>query len=86
MKTASVYEPERDEDDDPILDSDGWPEVDYDSNTPKTVRFEVRAAVLILIAEWFKNREASQDGGIGHGYLPAPVVALLYPLRDPALR
>jgi len=86
LKTASAYEPVRDEDDSPILDSDGMPEIDYDSNTPKTVRFEVRASVLILIAEWYKNREAEQDGGMGHGYLPAPVVALLYPLRDPALR
>jgi hypothetical protein len=86
LKTASAYEPVRDEDDSPILDSDGMPELAYDSDEDKAVRFEVRAATLILVGEWYKNREAEQDGDMGHGYLPAPVVALLYPLRDPALR
>lgn len=85
LKSASVYEPDRDEDDTPIYDSDGIPEVAEDSNTTKTVRIEVKQAVLILVGEWYKNREAAQDMA-SPGYLPVPVMSLLYPLRDPALR
>lgn len=85
LKSASVYEPERDEDDTPIYDSDGFPEIDEDSNTPRTVRLEVKQAVLILVGEWYKNRESAQDM-IDPGHLPVPVMSLLYPLRDPALR
>ena len=71
-----------------FLDSSG--EVPVDSaGDPEGVPFQVKAATLILIAEWYKNREAEQDGAIdaqwGFGYLPRPVTALLYPLRDPAM-
>lgn len=71
-----------------FLDSSG--EVPVDSaGDPEGVPFQVKAATLILIAEWYKNREAEQDGAIdpqwGYGYLPRPVTALLYPLRDPAM-
>lgn len=77
LKTTSPFDPDRDENDNPILDSNGDIELlDY-------VRPEVRVATLFLVAEWYKNREASQDLALGHGYLPAPVVAILYPLRDP---
>jgi hypothetical protein len=86
LKNGSAYEPIRNDDDYPELDSDGWPEVFLDSDLDKTVRYEVKAAVLILIGEWYKNREAEQGGDIGHGYLPGPVVNLLYPLRDPAFK
>ena len=85
LKSASAYEPERDDDDTPIYDSGGFPAIDEDSSTAKTVRLEVKQAVLILVGEWYKNREAAQDM-TSPGYLPVPVVSLLYPLRDPALR
>lgn len=53
----------------------------------------MKGACKIYVGELFKNREAQQDGEIGgalgiphgYGYLPRPVVALLFPLRDPAL-
>ena len=69
---------------------DEFGEVPTDENgDPEGVPFQVKAATLILIAEWYKNREAEQDGAVdaqwGFGYLPRPVTALLYPLRDPAL-
>ncbi|MFD2404904.1 hypothetical protein ACFSVK_02515 [Azorhizophilus paspali] len=42
-----------------------------------------------MLGELYKHREADQDGEVptqwGFGYLPRPVVALLYQLRDPAL-
>lgn len=81
MKTASVYEPNRDADGNPETDADG----NFTYPATKRVRFEVRAATLILVGELYKNREAEQDGDAGLGMLPAPVIALLYPLRDPAL-
>lgn len=77
LKDTPPFDPDRDANDDPVLDSNGDIELlDY-------VRPEVRVATLFLVAEWYKNREAAQDLALGHGYLPAPVVAILYPLRDP---
>lgn len=77
LKDASPYE----------LDSNG--DVEVDSNGDPVVLFEVRAAVLMLLGELYKNREGEQDGEIptqwGYGYLPRPVVALLYPLRHPSM-
>lgn len=67
---------------DSFLDSAG--EVITDSNDePVGVPYEVRAAVMILVGYLFRNRDTND--GFNAGYLPAPVTALLYPLRDPAL-
>lgn len=56
---------------------------------PDPVPAVVKAATLQLLGEMYKNREAEQDGAVptqfGYGYLPRPVIALLYPLRDPSL-
>lgn len=64
-----------------ILDSDG-----KDTGQVKNV---VKAATLIMVGEFYKNREANQDGamptGFGYGYLPYQVVSLLYPLRYPVM-
>lgn len=77
LKSASPYE----------IDSSGNPVTD--SSGEPVVLFEVRAAVLLMLGELYKSREGEQGGEIptqwGYGYLPRPVVALLYPLRDPAL-
>lgn len=77
LKDASPYE--RDSNGDVVVDSNGDPEV----------LFEVRAAVLLMLGELYKNREGEQGGEIptqwGYGYLPRPVVALLYPLRHPSM-
>lgn len=71
-----------------FLDSSGDVPVDS-SGDPDGVPYQVQAASLILIAELYKNREAEQDGEVnsqfGYGYMPRSVVALLYPLRDPAI-
>lgn len=71
-----------------FLDSSG--EVPVDSNgDPEGVPWQVKVATLILVAEWYKHREAEQDGKVdaqfGYGYLPQTVINLLYPLRDPAM-
>lgn len=87
MGDKSVYQADLDEDDEPELDSNWEPKLESfgDSNLEKyqRVRPEVKQAVLVLIAELFKNREG--EGNFEGNYLPATVRAILYPLRDPAV-
>lgn len=83
IKTASAYEYERGADDEYLLDSNDEYILDSDSNG-NIVKPEVKSAVLLLIGEWFLNREGAGAEYV-HMVLPAPVLALLYPLRDPTL-
>lgn len=50
---------------------------------------DVQLATLMLVAEFYTNRGAEQAGEVnaqfGYGYLPRPVLALLYPYRTPTL-
>lgn len=59
------------------------------AGNPLYVPNAVKGAVCLLAAEYYKNREAMQDGRIGeqwgYGYLPYDVVNMLYPLRDPVI-
>lgn len=88
-RDVMVFEPERDASGAVVLDANGWPVPAVDSNGERMVRPEVKAAVHLMLGELYKNREGEQGGEVptqwGYGYLPRPVVALLYPLRDPAL-
>lgn len=86
LKSASPYEVERDSNDDPILDSSGDPIYVVDSNDVKQVRYAVQAATLLQLGFLYKDRDENADGAYDMGYLPKPVTALLYALRDPALR
>ena len=72
LKTTSPYE--LDSNDDVVTDSDGDP----------VVRFEVRAAVLMLVGELYRHRDGDGSNW-GFGYLPLPVRAMLYPLRTPTM-
>jgi hypothetical protein len=45
---------------------------------------DVQSAVLLLIGYLYKNRDNNQGNEFSN-YLPAPVIALLYPLRDPTI-
>ncbi|QQE90481.1 head-tail connector protein [Azotobacter chroococcum] len=85
LKSASPYEVERDSNDDPVLDSNGAPEYVRDSSGDKVIRFEVEAAVLLMVGHLYKDRDENADSAFEQSYLPKPVTALLYPLRDPAL-
>lgn len=58
-----------------IVDSAGVPDVP----------FQVKAACLLMLGYLYKDRDEDADGAYEQGYLPKPVTALLYPLRDPAL-
>ena len=67
-----------------FLDSNG--EVEIDSNDdPVGVPYEVSAATLLMLGFLYKDRDENADGAFEPGYLPRPVTALLYPLRQPAL-
>lgn len=69
---------------DSFLDSSG--EVLVDSNGDAIgVPFEVQAATFFMFGYLFKNRDEDPEKAFQMGYLPAPVMALLYPLRDPSM-
>lgn len=84
LKSASPYEVERDSNDDPILDSSGDPTYVVDSSGDKQVKYAVQAATLLQIGFLYKDRDENADDAYDRGYLPKPVTALLFPLRDPA--
>lgn len=85
LKSASPYEVERDSNDDIIRDSSGDPTYVVDSSGDKVVSYPVQAAVLLMVGFLYKDRDENPDSAFERGYLPKPVTALLYPLRDPAL-
>lgn len=70
---------------DEFLDSSG--EVEVDSNDdPVGVPPVVYAATCLLVEDLYRNRGGVETGMYGPGDLPRSVTAILYPLRDPALR
>jgi len=51
------------------------------------VRDEVKQACKLLVGNFYRNREASEntdklDAGYGYGYLPPAVLSLIFHLRD----
>ena len=86
LKSASPYEVERDSNDDPIVDSSGGPIYVVDSSGDKQVKYAVQAATLLQLGFLYKDRDENADRAYEIGYLPRPVTALLYPLRDPAFK
>ena len=49
-----------------------------------SVPFEVRAATVLMVGHLMRNPDNDVEQAFEPGYLPRPVTALLYPLRDPA--
>lgn len=80
-----LYVVEIDDDGYEVLDSQGDPIQVLDSQGDRIVRDEVKHAVLILVGIFFRDRDGVEAKDWSPGFLPAPVTALLYPLRDPAL-
>ncbi|WP_395504720.1 head-tail connector protein [Ectopseudomonas hydrolytica] len=85
LKSGSPFKVETDSDGNDVLDSSGAPVYERDSLGAKIIAEEVQAATLLLIGHLYKDRDENPDGAFEAGYLPKPVTALLYPLRDPAL-
>jgi hypothetical protein len=56
-----------------------------DSTGALVIPAQVQQAVLYLTGMMFKDRDGKDTALWQQGYLPAPITALLYPLRDPAL-
>lgn len=52
---------------------------------PELVPEDVVIATLLLVGHWYRNPDGDPDNAFERGYLPRPVTALLFPLRDPAL-
>jgi hypothetical protein len=67
-----------------FLDSAGFVPEDS-AGDPLGVPGAVRAATLLQIGFLWKDRDNDEGKAYEMGYLPRPVTALLYPLRDPAL-
>lgn len=84
LKSASPFQPVLDSNYDAEVDSNGDVIYEVDSNG-KVVRAEVEQATLLLIGYFYKNRDDNPDAAFDRGYLPAPVTALLYPLRTPTV-
>lgn len=84
LKSSSPYQPEVDTAGDPIIDSAGDIVYAVDSSGDKIPLPEVRLAVLYLVGIYYRDRDGEEMDKWELGYLPKPVTALLYPLRDPA--
>jgi hypothetical protein len=85
LKGWPIGKPIRNEQGAVILDSSGDPEYIYDSNGDLVVREEIKAATLFMVGHLYRLRDNNEENAFDRGYLPMPVTALLYPLRDPAL-
>ncbi len=67
--------------------------IDEDDVTPVTgggfdetqVPIQAKTATAMLVGYYYRNRDHDPDGDFERGYLPKPVTAILYPLRDPTL-
>lgn len=84
LKSASPFQPELDPDYNPVLDSNGDTVYETDSNGDRVLMLPVEQATLILTGYFYRSRDNDEAGEWERGYLPRPVTALLYPLRDPA--
>ena len=66
---------------DGLLGLDTAGEIDPFGDVPPVIR----KATALLVGYLLENLDSDTEKAFERGYLPAPVTALLYPLRDPAL-
>lgn len=69
----------------PSVDTDGKPIYQTDTNGQRVVADPIKSATLLMVGYLYKLRDNNADDAYEPGYLPKPVTALLYSLRDPAL-
>lgn len=84
LKGSPIGKPERDEQGRIVKDSSGDIVYEYDSGG-LIIRDEIKHAVKLLVGYMYRMRDDNEGQAYEQGYLPRPVTALLYPLRDPAL-
>lgn len=70
---------------DAFLDTAGDPIMTGDSPPVSTVPRIAQQATLLMLGWMFCYREGDDEKAFIPGYLPAPIISLLYPLRDPTL-
>lgn len=66
---------------DVLLDLDSGGDLPSGAEVPPVIE----TATIMLVGYFYRNPDGDPDKAFGQGDLPAPVTALLYPLRDPAL-
>lgn len=86
LKSASPFALELDEDFNPVKAEDGSPVYQLDESGSRVISSTVQSATLLMIGYLFRDRDNNENKEYEQGYLPKPVTALLYPLRDPAFR
>jgi hypothetical protein len=64
-------------------DSDGNMELDSETMSYPSVPAEVQVATILLVGILVRDPDAAEIDDWEAGYLPRPVTAILYPLRDP---
>lgn len=83
LKPSSPYTPELDSAGDIVLDSNGNIVYELDSAGHKIPLSEVKEATLYLVGVFYNDRDGQEVKSWEPGYLPFPVVSILYPLRSP---
>lgn len=68
---------------DDYFDSSG--DLILDSSGESIVPYQAESATLMMTDYLYRLRGDNEDNAYDRGYLPKPVTAILYPLRDPAL-
>lgn len=58
---------------------------DSPPNDLEDVDERIQAAVIMLTGHFYRAPDQNPDGAFEQGYLPKPVTALLYSMRDPTL-
>ena len=51
---------------------------------PAPAEGAIKAATLLMVGYFYRERDSDENHEWEQGYLPRPVTALLYQLRDPA--
>ena len=59
--------------------------VSSDGTTTRTIPAQVELATLLLVGILARDRDGVEMKDWDHGYLPKPVMNVLYPLRDPVM-
>lgn len=66
---------------DALLDLDSGGEMPSGAEVPEPLAL----ATIVLVGHFYREPDGDTEKAFEQGYLPRPVTALLYPLRDPAL-
>jgi hypothetical protein len=72
-------------DEDHYLNSDGAMDIDTDTQGYFEVPEEIQVATIMLVGALYRDPDGSESEKWSRGFLPNPVVAILYPHRDPTI-